>query len=130
MDQNIYNAVGEEIDAILYMPTSEKERLIYREKVLAIFKKYGITEDEWETELERRLDILFAKWKEEGKCMAGFGIANTLEYWFVDDLPDGHVLVECQMCAHRFRTKEESAEYTEICPKCGKLLSYPEGASW
>ena len=52
------------------------------------------------------------------------------EYWYYDDLPDGHMIVTCMLCGTNFRTEDKLPDTKEKCPCCGAILSYPDGASW
>jgi len=57
-------------------------------------------------------------------------IQNVNEYWFCGDLPNGKMLVQCQMCGCEFETKSKLSKYREECPICKEILDYPDGASW
>lgn len=57
-------------------------------------------------------------------------LANTKEYWFCGDLPNGQMKVQCQMCGWGFETKSTLPKYREKYPKCNEILDYPDGASW
>lgn len=57
-------------------------------------------------------------------------VSRDLVYGFVDDLPNGEMLVQCQMCGCVFETKSILSNTREICPRCNIVLHYPDGASW
>lgn len=51
-------------------------------------------------------------------------------YLFVDDLPNGHMIVQCSECEDIFETQDILKDDKEQCTNCGRILDYPEGASW
>ena len=57
-------------------------------------------------------------------------IARDSIYGLIEDLPNGKMLVQCQMCGCVFETTDTLSNIREICPRCNIVLHYPDGASW
>jgi hypothetical protein len=64
VDDAIMEKLAEEIDELEF-PTTEFERLQYREKSFMILTKYRVFEDQFEDWLMHRLDLLWDKEKQE-----------------------------------------------------------------
>jgi len=50
-------------------------------------------------------------------------------YTFVEDKPNGGMIVECSICDGQFDTPN-NCETKHTCPHCKTELIYPEYASW
>ncbi|PNX51813.1 MAG: hypothetical protein BV456_01675 [Thermoplasmata archaeon M8B2D] len=53
--------------------------------------------------------------------------------YFVEDLVGGDCLVSCSECGEEFPSEKHRISKILLlykCPRCKKILNYPEGAEW
>lgn len=55
---------------------------------------------------------------------------NSIPGWFVGDLPDGGVLIECAECRTTVKSYEVSTDKPLYCLNCSEELHYEKHWSW